>query len=297
VPTKERNVQSMFLTYRDEGILFDCGEGTQRQMNICGINRNKIKRILITHWHGDHVAGLVSLLQTIGHQMDVKNDPDQKDKHTLHIYGPEGTKERMHHLMRAIAKEFRKIEVKIIELPMKPHLFWENEWFALHCAPMRHSTPCLGYAFIEKDRRRMDMKKAEAFGLRGGRKIGLLQKGETVEHKGETVTPEMVSWVQEGKKFTLIPDTKICNEAVALAEDADILVTEATYRKEHEERAHKFKHLTSEEAASIAQRAGAKKLILTHFSQRYPDLTPHLEEAKIIHHDTVLAYDFMKIEF
>ena len=294
VPTKERNVQAMYLEYDGEGILFDCGEGTQRQMNICGLNRNKIKKILISHWHGDHVAGLVGMLQTIGHNM---HDEEAKEKHRIQLYGPQGTKQFMHHLLRCTQQEMGKIDIDIHEVDMKHHKFYENDKYELWCAPLRHSTPCVGYAFVEKDFRKMDMEKAARFGLKGGRKVGMLSRGKSVEHNGEEITPDMVTWIRKGRKFCLVADTGVCNEAVNLAEDADVLVIEATYCKEHEENARKFKHLTSEQSAQIAQQAGVKKLILTHFSQRYFNLDAHLKEARTIHDDTTLGYDFMKIEF
>lgn len=299
VPTKERNVQSIYIEYRGEGILIDCGEGTQRQMNICGINRNKVRKILITHWHGDHVAGLIGMLQTVGHQLGQQQDEyaEQKgEKASLEIYGPKGTKTHMHHLLQATIAEQGKINIKIHELPMESHMFYETEYFELWCAPLMHGTPVLGYSLVEKDRRRMDMEKAGKLGLKSGRKIGLLQKGETVKHDGREIKPEMVSDVVKGKKFTVIADTKPCNEAVRLAENSDVLVIESTFSSEHEDKARKFKHLTAEQAAGIAQQAGVKKLILTHFSQRYKDLNPMLDEASVLYPKTTLAYDFMKIE-
>ena len=175
-------------------------------------------------------------------------------------------------------------------------MFYETEYFELWCAPLIHGPPVLGYSLVEKDRRKMDMEKAGKLGLKSGRKIGLLQKGETVKHDGREIKPEMVSDVVKGKKFTVVADTKPCNEAVRLAENSDVLVIESTFSAEHEDKARKFKHLTAEQAAGIAQQAGVKKLILTHFSQRYKDLNPMLDEAQTLHNDTKLAYDFMKIE-
>lgn len=296
VPTKQRNVQSFYLEYDGEGILIDCGEGTQRQMNICGVNRNKIRKILISHWHGDHVAGLIGLLQTVGHQLGQDYDDVKNEKVQLHLYGPPGTKEKMHHMLRCTQQEQGKVDINVHELEMKSQKIYENDKYELHCAPLRHSTPCLGYSFVEKDTRKMEMDKAAKFGLKGGRKIGQLQRGETVEHNGQEITPDMVSYIKKGKKLAVVADTGVCNEAVNLAEDADVLIIEATYCKEHEEKAIKFKHLTSEQAAGIAQQAGVKKLILTHFSQRYTNLDAHLNEAKTLHDDTVLGYDFMRID-
>ena len=295
VPTKERNVQALYLEHLGEGILFDCGEGTQRQMNIAKLNRNKIKKILITHWHGDHVAGLIGLLQTVGHQLGVQEDEYAKEKAELHLYGPKGTKEYMHHLQRSVAYEQGKINIKVFELPNEHHKFFENDEYELWTAPMKHSTTCMGYSFKQKDKRRVNMKQAEKLGLKPGRNIGLLQQGKTITHEGKEITPDMISTVVVGKRFTLVPDTKECNEAILLAQDADTLVIEATFSSEHEEKARAFKHLTAQQAAGIAQSANVNQLILTHFSQRYQDLNAHLEEARTLHNNTVLAFDFMKI--
>ena len=109
VPTKDRNVQSIHLEYRGEGILLDCGEGTQRQMNIAGINRTKVKKILITHWHGDHVSGLIGLIQTLGNSKDVSE---------LSIYGPPGTKKSMSHLLETCIFDLT-VDLNIVELDLK----------------------------------------------------------------------------------------------------------------------------------------------------------------------------------
>jgi len=299
VPTKERNVQALFLERKGDGILFDCGEGTQRQMNIAGINRNKVKTILLTHWHGDHVAGLIGLLQTVGHQLGQKQDEyavEKGEKATLNIYGPRGTEMHMAHLVRSVTFEQGKIDVKVHELPMVQDKFYENEEYELWCIPLKHSTPVLGYAFVEKDKRRMDMKRAEKLGLKPGRKIGQLQRGETVKHDGKEIAPEMVGSIVKGKKFTLIPDTKLCNEAIKLAEGSDLLVCESSFGSELEEKARKFRHLTAEHAASIAQQAGAKRLILTHFSQRYKQVDALVKEAKVLFPDVEAAFDLMKVK-
>src|SRR3989338_4648256 len=143
VPTKDRNVAGVFLKYKEEGILFDCGEGTQRQMNICGINRNDVTRICVSHWHGDHVSGIIGLIQTVGNSADEK---------VLHIYGPMGTKMRMEHLMLSRIFE-NKVDIRITELsPKGVERFFENEEIAIECAPMKHSVACNAYSFIVKDK-------------------------------------------------------------------------------------------------------------------------------------------------
>ncbi|MBU1976309.1 MAG: ribonuclease Z [Nanoarchaeota archaeon] len=289
VPTKERNVSGIFLDYNGDCMLIDCGEGTQRQMNIAGINRNKVKKVLITHWHGDHVSGLIGLIQTLGNS--------EIEEPTLHVFGPKGTKERMFHLMNTVSFE-SKVNVKVKDLDPRGKLlkFFENTDYALECIDMRHSTPCLGYSFVEKDKLRIQMPKAKKLGLKEGPLIGKLQRGETVKVKGKEITPEMVATQQKGKKVTFIMDTQQTNNTLVLAESADLLVIETTYLAEKEENALKFKHMTTNQVGMIAHTAGVKKMIMTHFSQRYKETGEFEKEARLHFPESYAAYDFMKIK-
>jgi ribonuclease Z len=287
VPTKERNVQSIHLDYDGEGILFDCGEGTQRQMNIAGINRTKIKKVLISHWHGDHVSGLIGLIQTLG---------NSKDASKLEIYGPEGTKKFMNNLLNSCIFDLA-VDIEINELDISTKkVFFENEHYYLEASPLNHGIPCIGYSFIEKDKRKILMDKAKRLGLEEGPFLGNIQKGLPVKIKGKVITPDDVSEIKKGKKVTVIADTSFSANAASLASESDVLICEATYASGEEEKAEQYNHLTSEQAALIASNAGVKKLILTHFSQRYKSLDELLEQAKNIFPQTFLAFDFMKIK-
>lgn len=290
VPTKERNVQSILLEREGELFLFDCGEGTQRQMNIAGQSRAKIRRIFLTHWHGDHVGGLVSMIQTIFNS-------DYKE--TLHIYGPRGSKERMAHLLKSVDFE-NKVSIEVHELQPQQGLVetaYENDEYLVTCGAMQHGTPCIGYAFTEKDRVRVNMEyAAKEYGLKSGPLVGKLKRGETVDFKGRRITPEDVCFRVSGKKFVLIPDTGMHNGIPALAEHADVMVCEASFTAEHEAKAREFKHLTAAQAALLAQQAGAERLIITHFSQRYTRVEEHLEEARVHFPETEAAHDFMKVK-
>lgn len=287
VPTKQRNVISQFLDYEGDGILIDCGEGTQRQMNIAGINRLRATRILITHWHGDHVAGLIGLLQTIG---NADTSPD------VSIYGPRGTKANLHHLLKATIHS-TELNLDVHEFNPRPTaVVCETDRYYIGCRNLHHQVPTLGYRFVEKDKTRVDMDAARDLGLEEGPIIGRLQRGETVEHDGKEITPDQVTYTQRGKKIAFILDTAYCDSAVEIANDVDLLVCESTYSNEHEDRAREYRHLTAEDAARIAKEANAERLILTHFSQRYVNVDPLVNEAKAIFPNVEAAHDFDEVE-
>jgi len=288
VPTKDRNVSGYYLDYNGEGILFDCGEGTQRQMNIAGIKRNKVKKILVTHWHGDHVSGIVGLIQTIG---------NSEEAVTLSVYGPKGTKEKMGHLMKSCSFE-TKVEVKVFELePKKLETIYENDLYCIQAAKLYHSIPCLGYRFVEKDRLKIKMSKLQKEGVKEGSHLKKLQDGKDMTYKGKKYLVKDYTSEVKGKIFSYVPDTMFGPNCVLLAENADVLLCEATFDHSLAEKAHEKKHGTSQQAAQDAQEANVKKLLLTHFSQRYKELSKVLEDAKDVFLNTECAFDFMKVKF
>ncbi|MGV8150454.1 MAG: ribonuclease Z [Candidatus Woesearchaeota archaeon] len=293
VPTKERNVTGIFLSYDTYGLLFDCGEGTQRQMNIAGINRNKVTHIFISHWHGDHVSGLIGLIQTLGNQ-----NAQNEDKKKLIIFGPKETERRIEHLLQTCIFD-NKLLMEVHEInPKKGELIkiLEREEFYISSAALDHGIPCLGYRFVEKDVRKIDMKKASSAGLASGPLIGKIQRGIDVEVNGKHITPDMVSTIKPGKKIGIILDTGLCQGTSLIAEDVDLLVCEASYSSAIEEKAENNKHMTAKQAALLASNSNVKKLILTHISQRYKTGTEVLEDAKDVFENVEVAYDFMKVK-
>jgi len=293
VPTKDRNVVGMFLSYKNKGLLVDCGEGTQRQMNIAGINRNKVNYVFLSHWHGDHVSGLIGLIQTLGNQ-NIQNE----ERPTLHIFGPKETEERMEHMLKTCIFE-NKVILEIHEIVPKRNellIIMETEDFYVQTALLDHGIPCLGYNFIEKDTRRMNINTLNSYDLTNGPLIGKLQEGETIIHNNKKITPEMVSELKKGLKVTFILDTGLCENAIALAENSDLLICEATYSSELGEKAENYKHMTSKDAALLANNANAKRLIITHISQRYKTSGEVLEDAKNVYENVEVAHDFMKVK-
>ncbi|MFC1741216.1 ribonuclease Z [Nanoarchaeota archaeon] len=289
VPTKERNVSGIFLRYKNEGILLDCGEGSQRQMNIAGVNRNSVTKILISHWHGDHVSGIVGLLQTMA---------NKEANPTVDIYGPVGTKERVGHMLKMVIFDVQ-INLNIHELvPKKDDILVavENEDYIIECGALDHNVPCIGYSFIEKDKLNIDDAKKKKLGVRDGPHLRKLKDGKAITYKGKEIAPEDITYLVEGKKITYIADTVACGGCIKLAQGADVMISESSYATDLQEKAEAYKHLTAQDAAQIAHQADVKNLVLTHFSQRYKTVEEIESDAKTVFPKSACAFDFMKLK-
>ncbi len=282
--TKERNQSGIFLKYKGEGILFDCGEGIQRQLKIAGIKLTEVTKILISHWHGDHVLGLPGLLQSMG----MSEYPG-----TLEVYGPKNIQKQVAAAIQAFGGYTAPIPLRIKEV--SEGVFFEGKDYVLQSAPLKHSIPCVGYVFEERDRRRINLEITKKFGIPEGPLLGELQDGRSIKWKGKTVTPSEATYIVKGKRITVIVDTVYTQNCLALAENADILICEATYSSKEKDKAAEFKHLTAADAAQIASKADAKKLVLTHFSQRYSNTQEIEEDARTIFDNVICAKDFMRI--
>ena len=282
IPTPERNHNSILISYKNHGILVDCGEGTQRQLRIARIKPSKITKLLITHWHGDHVLGIPGLIQNLA---------AHNSKNTLDIYGPKGSKKYLKNMLSGIVVQ-EKVKYEVKEL--SSGVFYKND-FILEALPLDHITPCLAYSFKERDSRKINLGYTKKFGLTRHPLLGNLQRGKDIVYKGKKIQASKATTLIKGKKIAIVMDTAPTKNAVKIAKDSDILITEATWSKELEKFVMKRKHLTAELAAKIAKQANAKKLILTHFSQRYKDIKQLETEAKKVFKNTVLAEDFMQI--
>jgi len=257
-PSAKRNQTAIWLNYKNETLLIDCGEGVQRQLKIAGLSPCKLTRILITHWHGDHVLGLPGLIQTLA----LNNYSKQ-----LHLYGPKGTTKFFSRLM-SLFEPIKPLQVKINEIKQNGKIL-ETPDFAIYAYYLKHSAPCLGYVFKEKTRRKILIEKIKKLGIPEGPLIGKLQRGKSIRFKGKLIKPNQVSYQIKGRHIGFILDTLPCKTCLLIAKDADLLITECTFSRQHADLAKERYHLSTQDLASILVKARPKKVYLLHVSQRY----------------------------
>jgi ribonuclease Z len=287
IPTPQRGLSAIAIKRKSEVILFDCGEGTQRQMIQAGVGFHKKTRIFITHLHGDHILGLPGLLQTMS-----LLDREKK----LEIYGPNGIKAFVEAISQTVQFTLT-FPVQVIEI--EAGLVCEEREYQVYAVQSNHMTPGLGYALTEKPRPgKFHPEKAKALGVPEGPLWSKLQKGSSIKlPDGKTVEPEMVlESSRPGRKIAYTGDTMPSKNLVRMAEHADLLIHEATFDDDLMERAGEDGHSTPSQAAETAKKAGAKRLVLTHISARYSDAGLLLAQARKVFSKTDLAEDFMKIE-
>lgn len=277
VPTRYRNHNGYLLRWDEEGLLFDPGEGSQRQMIYADVTVTQVTRILITHFHGDHCLGLAGLSQRIS----LDRVPHEIDVH----YPASGQLyfERLRHA--SIYHDVSRIAARPIRGEGVIH---KNGKLELSARRLDHAVETYGYRLREHDGRTMLPEKLAAAGVVGPQIKELIKKG-SLEVNGKTVKLDDVSIFKPGQTFAFVMDTRICDNAVALAEGADLLVCESTYLSSEAREAHDHGHMTAREAAIVARDAGVRKLVLTHFSQRYGSTKPFVEEARAVFDGDVIA--------
>lgn len=283
VPTRERNHNACFLRWDELGILFDPGEGTQRQMTHAGIAASQITHIAITHFHGDHSLGLASMLQRIS--LDAV-------EHPIEVFYPASGQVFFERLRYAtIYWERGKIVPRPVESPgTGERVIAKTASATLVARALDHRVDCIGYRLVEDDGHRMLPEKLRALGVRGPA-VGELARTGALEVDGREVTLADVSEPRRGQVFAFVMDTRPCDGARRLAERADLVVCESTYLDAERDEAYEHHHMTSVDAAKLAAEAGARRLVLTHFSQRYVDVGAFAREAKVHHSDVVAARD------
>ena len=281
VPTKDRNHSGIVLNYKNENILLDCGENIQRQLTIAGISAARITKILISHWHGDHVLGLPGLLSTLSSMENPK---------PLEIYAPKGTKKQFDYMLKSFL-EHTRVKIKFIEI--NEGIFYKTNDYYLEAAKLKHPIPCLAFSFVEKERRRINKAYLKKIKLPSGPIIKNLQEGKNIKFNGKTIKAKDATYLQEGKKLTFISNAGLSPSCIKISKNADVLICESTFADDLKDKAIEYEHLTAKQAASIAKKAKVKKLILTHFSPRYTDVSIMEKEAKSIFKNTICAKDFM----
>jgi ribonuclease Z len=279
VPTRLRNHNGYVLRWDDEVILFDPGEGTQRQMLMAGLSVSPLTRICITHFHGDHSLGLPGVIQRIS--LD-------RTPHPVTVHYPAGGQEYYDRLRHATSF-WDNADLRAV--PVGAGFATPTPAGRLTALPLWHSLETYGYRLDEPDGRRMLPDRLAAHGITGPA-IGELQRTGRLG----AVTLDQVSEPRPGQSFAFVMDTGLCDNVFALADGVDMLVIESTFLAEDAATAAQVGHLTAGQAASVARQSGVRTLVLTHFSQRYTEPGRFLDEARP-HFDgeIVIAEDLMRV--
>ncbi|MEZ4237377.1 MAG: ribonuclease Z [Myxococcota bacterium] len=283
VPTRYRNHNGYLLLWDGQGFLFDPGEGTQRQMVTFGVSATQITAICVSHFHGDHCLGLPGVIQRIS--LD-------RVPHRVPVYYPASGQKYLDRLRHAsIFDDQSDIEPR----PLRTPGVQSDGNPAITALPLQHTAESWGYRIQEPDRVHCLPERLRAAGVQG-RAVGELVRTGSVAVDGRLVRLEEVSERKKGGSVAFVMDTRRCDAAVALAEGVDLLIAESTYLASEQREARERGHMTAGDAARVAVEAGAKKLVLTHFSQRHPSTRPFLDEAGAIHGDVVAAVDGTRVD-
>jgi ribonuclease Z len=284
-PTARRAPSALLVRRGGERLLFDCGEGTQRQLLQSSIGLVDLQEIFLTHFHADHYLGLPGMLKTFAlRQRDLP----------LRVYGPAGLRE----LFEALRRVFGKLTYPLELVEVRPGEALRRDGYRLLVVPVDHGVSAVGYGIVEDERPgRFDAETATALGIPNGPERGALQRGEEVTlADGRVVAPaEVLGPARPGRSIFLPGDTAPADAVRILAEGADVLVHEASFCEDERERASETMHSTARQAAAIAAAAGVRLLALTHLSPRYfgPEV---VREAREVFPNAVVPRDFDVIE-
>lgn len=287
LPTPERNPSAVLINREGELILFDCGEGTQRQMMRAKTGMMRLNYIFLTHLHADHILGIPGLLETMAFQ-DRKNP--------LTIAGPVRTIDLVERF-NSMGYYSRNFEIRAMELA--PSDVIKMDGYKVTAIETYHSIPSLGYC-LEEDQRlgRFNRDEAIGLGIPPGPLFGKLQHGQTIEVNGRVVKPDQVmGQPRPGRKVVYTGDTRPCQQVELASKNADLLIHDGALAEDLAGWAKETRHSTAQEAAQLATGSNVRQLVLTHISSRYSqDVSPLIEEAKRFFENTIVAEDLMRIE-
>ncbi len=287
VPSPNRGMPSIMVVREGERMLFDCGEGTQRQMMRCRSGFMDVGSIFLTHFHADHTLGIPGLIQTMGFQG--RTEP-------LHIYGPKFVREYCD-ILNSLG--YLKPSFDVVAHELRHGDVVEKKGYKIEAFRTFHSVPGLGYTVREDTRLgRFDRETALALGVPEGPLFGRLHRGEDVEVNGKIIkSSEVVGEPRPGRRVVYTGDTTPSHTFLSVLEGADLWISEATFADEASDKAAETLHSSSGDVARLAAMAGVERLILTHISSRYSeDITPLLEDARKHFPGAVVAEDFMEVE-
>ena len=286
-PTAERGMSAIAVKRGGEVVLWDCGEGTQRQIQKSGLSYQQVTQIYLSHYHGDHCYGVPGLLKTM--ELNERTEP-------VWLYGPPGLG-RVVEAWKALRGWPKDYQVHAQEL--KAGDVVRRDGYTVQAYAGDHGIQNLAYALQEPNRPGFfDKPKALSLGIPEGPLFGKLQRGETVTTKdGRTFTPDLVLGpARPGRRVVFSGDTQPCLGLLEAAVDADLFICEATFTDDLVDKAREVRHMTAREAAGIALKAKCRRLVLTHISPRYKDTTPVLAEAKAVFPETQIADDFLTVD-
>lgn len=280
IPTLKRRHAAILIHYEGNYLLFDCGEGTQLQMTKARVSPVRLSKIFITHWHADHFAGLLPLIETL--HLSRRKEP-------LDIFGPEAS--YFIDTLTELSYWGIGFKIKAIDCGEKDlEKLVETDEYEIYSIKVKHTVPAVGYMLKEKDHWNINVNLASKFGLKG-KQLKIVKEEGSIKVGNRTIRLNQIAKKREGRKIVYSGDTLAFEKFFQIAKNADILIHDGTFMEPEESRGHS----PVQDVAKLAKKYGVKKLILTHFSRRYRKDKELLDAVKPIFKNVVIAEDLMKV--